>query len=933
MVNNYEAGMPKNSVKEETCDPKTCIKEKENSNDELALKEEIAGLREEIENETRDKAKKIAISEEKLIYLTGLDLESLDAKNLKDLNRSELEFIRGDINKTITEFQNMYRQDAYENGNVSFMLKTKLENLRYAVDLYQVKTPQEFQDMCENRSVANMLVYTEPENLRYAVDLYRIKTPQEFQDMCEQDICENENVRFVLETAEPENLRYAIDLYQVKTPQEFQNMCENENIKAVLMNVKPENLRYAIDLYQIKMPQEFQDMCENKNVRAMLVHIEPENLRYAIDLYQIKMPQEFQDMCENKNVRAMLMDAKPENLRYAVNLYQVKTPQEFQDMCENKNIRYMLNLAEPENLRYAVDLYQIKTPQEFQDICENKSVRFVLRNIKPENLNYAIINKLVNKNNLFKISYEQINYLDTSLNLSQPNEQEIEFVKKLFGQYPNAIINVLKMISENKDISIKKDEKDIFDVLDRLGNITPIIFIKYRGLDSKNKEGYLDKTKEIKQGMFKNKPIDIKNNFDEMAELIYLSYNPIGMSFSEVKKYLEELKDRTKDLKRYEFPENGYDIKIESPTDKALRENKEINFENINYITEVIKKSIEINKEEDYNKKISIALDKIAKASPNIDEDSLLHLISIIDNENIVSLAERKFNKSDINDVYSYLSETKEVLGVIFKDNFQKDLEQFLNKNPEIIKQAAATFQKEKRKNAFIKSIKKELGNSNEILDEEYWKDLNIEKISRLLSIFIEKKIIKRERGKINKELNKIEEKESGKGTSRRKKEKLNLKAYISKNVGSFFAKASAGICTADDVNLFNRPNHFHINLTEEIEKDNEIIRGNIQAYIIDDDGEKSLLLRGINPNSSFLYGVDEKNLCDKIIEIAVQFKDDNNLKAIYLSEQLEGWHALSNRDSVYKYLKKAYLKDENSKEIDFKITKGTAISKMYKVG
>jgi hypothetical protein len=50
------------------------------------------------------------------------------------------------------------------------------------------------------------------------------------------------------------------------------------------------------------------------------------------------------------------------------------------------------------------------------------------------------------------------------------------------------------------------------------------------------------------------------------------------------------------------------------------------------------------------------------------------------------------------------------------------------------------------------------------------------------------------------------------------------------------------------------------------------------------------------------------------VFEVAKEFKEKNNLDHIYITEQ-GGWHALSNRDSVYKALKK-YMK----KKIDYSI-------------
>ena len=79
------------------------------------------------------------------------------------------------------------------------------------------------------------------------------------------------------------------------------------------------------------------------------------------------------------------------------------------------------------------------------------------------------------------------------------------------------------------------------------------------------------------------------------------------------------------------------------------------------------------------------------------------------------------------------------------------------------------------------------------------------------------------------------------------------------------------------------------------------------------------------------MYEVDVESLCEEIIKVAKQFKEDNDLKNVYLSEQLEGYHALSNRNEVHAYLKK-YLKNGNEKESRFNIASSTSISKMYKV-
>ena len=75
-----------------------------NNYDQPASKEEISRLGEEIEKKVENKANELNISKEKLIELANLDLESLDAENLKGLNRGGIEFIRDSIDEAINEF-------------------------------------------------------------------------------------------------------------------------------------------------------------------------------------------------------------------------------------------------------------------------------------------------------------------------------------------------------------------------------------------------------------------------------------------------------------------------------------------------------------------------------------------------------------------------------------------------------------------------------------------------------------------------------------------------------------------------------------------------------------------------------------------------------------------------------------------------------------
>ena len=79
----------------------------ENEYDQEASENEIENFQKEIEGKIEEKAGELEISKEKLIDLAGLDLESLEAEKLKELNlrQGELDFIKSDIDQAINEFQ------------------------------------------------------------------------------------------------------------------------------------------------------------------------------------------------------------------------------------------------------------------------------------------------------------------------------------------------------------------------------------------------------------------------------------------------------------------------------------------------------------------------------------------------------------------------------------------------------------------------------------------------------------------------------------------------------------------------------------------------------------------------------------------------------------------------------------------------------------
>ncbi|MFO0704142.1 MAG: OB-fold nucleic acid binding domain-containing protein [Patescibacteria group bacterium] len=130
-----------------------------------------------------------------------------------------------------------------------------------------------------------------------------------------------------------------------------------------------------------------------------------------------------------------------------------------------------------------------------------------------------------------------------------------------------------------------------------------------------------------------------------------------------------------------------------------------------------------------------------------------------------------------------------------------------------------------------------------------------------------------------------------------------HIRLYFSKNVASYFSKSSTGICTAGEIDLYNNPIHFHINMVDEKMKN----VGNIQAYVLNQNNNRALLLRAINPNEDYINPNIGAKIFEHICETAIQIAKSSNIKSVLLSESLGILHAQSSRIEIQTILEKIY--------------------------
>lgn len=496
------------------------------------------------------------------------------------------------------------------------------------------------------------------------------------------------------------------------------------------------------------------------------------------------------------------------------------------------------------------------------------------------------------------------------------------FLRKLIAEYPNQFNTVIDTISQIEDYQPAQHQEEIFTAICDLDSLTPIIFNRYRLADERGKKELAKNIKELKPKFFQNVPIkDILERKDRkiLTEMVYLAYKPVGMSFAKVAEFIDELEDHTEDLGEYGFPQEGYPFELRGEKVFRLKQGKSIDRREGWRIRVALLMNQEQNPEKE-KQQLGSLLNRLVKGGTEFSEEETKTLLSPLARDEIIERHVNGLPQDMKTDQHSYyeLSGLKEILGVYFTDNYHKRLENFLSANPSIQEQLLKIWSNPDRRAVVLRKLSEDQKQKDSpSLSEK-------SSMVRLLSRLVGKKVLKSTKEKINANLNKFEE-VSGAGSGKRVGK---LKAYVSKNIGSFFAKASTGICTAADIDLYNRDDHLHINIVE----DEQQVRGNNQAYIIDDNDKKSLVLRGLNPNSDFLSRISPEEYVERVFDVARQFVTDNGMKKVYLAEGLEDWHADSNREAIRNVLRKKYYKEKNKKHFRLKITGEKSINYMYEV-
>lgn len=502
----------------------------------------------------------------------------------------------------------------------------------------------------------------------------------------------------------------------------------------------------------------------------------------------------------------------------------------------------------------------------------------------------------------------------------------LPYIRRLLAQHQNQFNTTMEVVHKKKKQLKTQDWANVVMLMDKVGVITPGIYSKAEALDfdPQRLEELAVEIAEMKEGIFSNKPIGSHITGELFAELVWIAYQPANMSLSDVERLGSRVQDCSHHLDGYTVSPNGYKLDLLGNRKMHLRKGAKLATpRNICRHRTTADRDIPLDASG-----ISFTFDPARILTRRLCEVGRLKMDKIDLSDVYAVMEEHAFAQEALhacrianNDDARYraLRQNQEALGVYLEDNLEVAVLKLLESCQDRTSKMVSGLVKSLKKHGRRIAIRNQLG--LEIDDSKPDKEVAAAVITQ--AILRKFKPLQEARRTMAADVKKFVTDRGEEVGS----EDTRLRAVISKNRASFFAKASAGICTAQNIGLFQREDHFHINL---IDDNAERCVGNVQAYIIKHEGQDYLLLRGLNPSTKLLKEVDVASLCEAIIEVGKRFAHENKLAGVMLSEQ-GGFLALSNRSEVTSYIGKAYR--ENVVNIDaFNITDGRLIRSTYVV-
>jgi hypothetical protein len=628
------------------------------------------------------------------------------------------------------------------------------------------------------------------------------------------------------------------------------------------------------------------------------------------------------------------------------------------------------NYAEiiPDNIAYwkqNIDLFakleiigwSINDFERFRSISQNIQMRTTIKLLKTEAIANLSEKIGLNPNNLFYTDLGSLEYIAENINTAD----QLAFFKKILNEKPTSFRSTVSSFVNlgtttlDQVISQPVYTERFFSAIEEFANVTPSLISTYILNPSENARAeYQEKIRQFQRDIHRNVPIMSLMNgaggIDFLTDMIALTYP--GTNVENIKNYLWQLKDRCNDVANLSIREDGYQGQIMSREKivELKNANQPIDEEVIDLIKEItINYQGENHPYPEDNSKLAFqgwARLLVESGSTNQKVFFKQHLPEVLActrisiGTKIDNLAEKMLgDTSQITAKNDVLSKAKEIFGIYYKDNASQVITAFLADHQEETNTLLARLS-DKRLNALEKNIanSKKISEENRADFKEILKGLRNQELpdserrqllARLLAFLTERSIFADSAGlrkKVSKEADKIVLRDK---EGQEIDPNLFITGYVTKNAASFFAKDTAGVCTAGNKELFNRSDHFHVNLVNR----EGIVVGNIQAYQLRRDGQPALIFRGFNPSTSLVNSANAEVLCDQMLDMVKQIAEDNNIKQVFIPQQ-DGWHPLTNRtgEGVEKYFISRFCRPENKVQFSFKISGGKTVNTFYRI-
>lgn len=615
----------------------------------------------------------------------------------------------------------------------------------------------------------------------------------------------------------------------------------------------------------------------------------------------------------------------------------------------NENIQIYLSLRK---LKWEVDEFE-----RFRSLVQNPSVNQLLSEERLVLCLQQVASEIsLSTHNIFYVSSSSLLWIYDN----RFDGNCIAFFKKILNEKPtsfNSCVSTFSQISVSQGAMLFSDplhQERLIQAIEEFKNVTPSLIEGYVLEENTEKQNdFRERVDEFRRRVHQNLPILVLAQDYEsrkiIADMVALSYP--GINPSEVLSQIEVAGDRCDDLEGLIIRDEGYVGQILSKEKEVVlkKPDEPIDEGVINLLRSIFSLSQEVTHLQDSEVQLaSKGWSKLMKESGSTKSEvffssAMSEAIACVrvamgdKAEQFYEMISRDL--SQVQTKAELLTKAKELFGIYYKDNAAEAIDHFLLTNLDVLERLLSQLSAKR-----IQALKKNMDSSKTIseakrqefsqiianLEDPQNSEEKRKALAGLLAFLSERGLFAGSQGlrkKVEKELEKLllVDKEGGDTID----ESLILRGFITKNAASFFAKNTAGICTAQDFELYHRSDHFHVNLVNQ----EDIVVGNIQGYVTEYEGERTLIFRGFNPSSSIISSTNSAVICDQMVDMVRQIAADNNIKLVLIPHQ-DNWHPLTNRvgEGVAEYFTSRFCKEENKVDFSFDVTSKNTVTTFYKI-